>query len=1022
MKGKNILVTAACVIGFGGIIGNTLVGVATSRELKARINNVEKNAKEADERYDASTRQELTNLINQTRDSITSTFQAAQQGMQASVDEALAKIEEAKAELARDLEGEMDSKDAALRTQLVNQLNTLAQQIAGTLTSLGNDVAALDAAQQQMATTLADIADRTEELEGKVEDLEDTMGEVIDFANQIANFAITLNTKLNQTNQVLTELQSNLAANYYTAAQVNEFVTAIGNSLNTLTSFFMVGGSVKTMQALVDEMSVLGGDMESFNGDEATAAKAQYVEELFAIIAAYDNDVNNTYNQIVTGYNHQSLAVPAAITTMKDNLLASAGLAALKDKMMVAMTKIILAPTKEDAKAIRDLYAGGVEYEIDALRFELDRINASNAIYDLITDGTLTYNFTDAEFNFFNDVMAYAFDNGSVDIEERAQYYTDAKADLAFRVEQAKGLKSLLTKLNARYAAISAFNDGVRLTNGSTVAPYLAIVDDLADIDTYKDAIAELDGTELVLSDADKIAAYVDAVDADASVVEYAADKYETLLQQQKSSDDVVAAFDDSVLAVSVKTTITEAIALAVKDTDYQAALAAARGDDTLETVDARKEAIDNYIAAKVADCKYEQACAQYLFDVKTAAIAADTYIDGQTLLTAEQKDVLKGQYAAANVPALADLYTETGKGTTDQYSTDEEWAALLQANTAQIDAVKQIALAQEGLMEDRGAKLGLFGTAASEVGLPADVVALEAEFLEFLDAVLANYTFVTDTEIVGLSADNGVEAIAAATGDALTEAYAANELALNAYKDYIALVKAADDLNVHIATYMAALQANFFAGKNYNLTDANDVWDAHATERTSLENDYTQAHGTATDTLPVYAFDDTKTYAEQKADLDAFYEALAPALQGIADKTAEFDTKGAQLEETMKEEFATKEADRLADNKAAYKAALDAIYDKVIAALDDVANGYTSTDKTVAVAYYEAGVSAINSTTRSNEPEQRYNDTLAWFAEDVFHFVNEDIIDDDPSSPTYGDVIGVKTPLDQLAELLANY
>ena len=1011
MKGKNILVTAACVIGFGGIIGNTLVGVATSRELKARINNVEKNAKEADERYDASTRQELTNLINQTRDSITNTFQAAQQGMQASVDEALAKIEEAKAELARDLEGEMDSKDAALRTQLVNQLNTLAQQIAGTLTSLGNDVAALDAAQQQMATTLADIADRTEELEGKVEDLEGTMGEVIDFANQIANFAVTLNTKLNQTNQVLTELQSNLAANYYTAAQVNEFVTAISNSLNTLTSFFMVGGSVKTMQALVDEMSVLGGDMESFNGDEATAAKAQYVEELFAIIAAYDNDVNNTYNQIVTGYNHQSLAVPGAITTMKDNLLASAGLAALKDKMMVAMTKIILAPTKEDAKAVRDLYAGGVEYEIDALRFELDRINASNAIYDLITDGSLTYNFTDAEFNFFNDVMAYVFDNGSVDIEERAQYYTDAKADLAFRVEQAKGLKSLQAKLNARYAAISAFNDGVRLTNGSTVAPYLAIVDDLAKVATYKDAIAELDGTELVLSDADKIAAYVDAVDADASVVEYAADKYETLLQQQKSSDDVVAAFDDTVLAASVKTTITEAIALAVKDTDYQAALAAARGDDTLETVDARKAAIDDYIAAKVADCKYEQACAQYLFDVKTAAIAADTYIDGQAQLTANQKDVLKGQYAAANVPALADLYTTTGKGTADQYSTDEEWAALLQANTAQIDAVKQIALAQEGLMEDRGAKLGLLGAAAGEAGLPADVVALEAQFVSFLDAVLANYTFVTDTEIVGLTAENGVEAIAAATTDALTEAYAANGLALNAYKDYIALVKAADDLNEHITAYMAAFNANFYAGKNYNLTDADDVWDAHATERASLANDYTQAHGGAADTLPVYAFDDTKTYAEQKAELDAFYEALAPALQGIADKTAEFDTKGAQLEETMKEEFATKEAARLAANKEAFKNTLDATYAKVVAALDNEV-GYTSTDKTVALAYYESCVNAINSTTRSNEPELRYLETFRYFATEAFHLAD----DADPTDPNY------KTAEQKLEAILATY
>lgn len=1010
MKGKNILVTAACVIGFGGIIGNTLVGVATSRELKARINNVEKNAKEADERYDASTRQELTNLINQTRDSITNTFQAAQQGMQASVDEALAKIEEAKAELARDLEGEMDSKDAALRTQLVNQLNTLAQQIAGTLTSLGNDVAALDAAQQQMATTLADIAERTDELEGKVEDLEDTMGEVIDFANQIASFAVTLNTKLNQTNQVLTELQSNLAANYYTAAQVNEFVTAIGNSLNTLTSFFMVGGSVKTMQALVDEMSVLGGDMESFNGDEATAAKAQYVEELFAIIAAYDNDVTNTYNAIVAGYGHQSLAVPGAITTMKDNLLASAGLSALKDKMMVAMTKIILAPTKEAAKAVRDLYAGGVEYEIDALRFELDRINASNAIFDLVTTG-LTYDFTDAEFNFFNDVMTYDFDNTSVAIEERAQYYTDAKADLAFRVEQAKGLKALQTKLNARYATISAFNDGVRATGAATVAPYLDIIDDLADIDTYKDAIAELDGTELVLSDADKIAAYVDAVDDDASVVEYAADKYETLLQQEIASDAVVNAFDSAVLADSVKTTIVDAIALAVKDTDYQAALAAARGDDTLETVAARKEAIDNYIAAKVADCKYEQACAQYLFDVKTAAIAADTYIDGQAQLTANQKDVLKGQYAAANVPALADLYTTTGKGTADQYSTDEEWAALLDANTKQINAVKQIALAQEGLMEDRGAKLGLLGAAAGEAGLPSDVVTLEAQFESFLDAVLANYTFVTDTEIVGLTAENGVEAIAAATTDALTEAYAANGLALNAYKDYIALVKAADDLNEHITAYMAAFNANFYAGKNYNTVDADAVWNAHATERDSLATDYTQAHGGAADTLPVYAFDNTKTYAEQKTDLDTFYAALAPALQGIADKTAEFDTKGAQLEETMKEEFATKEAARLAANKEAFKNTLDATYAKVVAALDNEV-GYTSTDKTVALAYYESCVNAINSTTRSNEPELRYLETFRYFATEAFHLAD----DADPTDPNY------KTAEQKLEAILATY
>ena len=1037
MKGKNILVTAACVIGFGGIIGNTLVGVATSRELNKKINDVRNDAKEADERYDASTRAHLEKLIEETRDSITNTYVAGQKAMQDKLDQALLDIDAAQRELQESITEDMDAEIAALRTQLVNQLNTLATQLSGTLSSLGNDIAALDAAQAQLATTLEDVKDRVETLEDDVDGLKTNMNAIIDAVLEIYDLVDALDSRLTTVSNNLNTLATYLQANYYTIDQIDAYVGSLNTALNTLQSYFLVGTDIKTMAQIVEEMTELGGDMSAFNGDEATNAKAQYVEELFAIIAAYDHDVMDTYNAIVTGYGVQGLAVPASITTLKDNLLASAGLSALKDKMMVAMTRIILAPTKEAAKEVRDLYAGGVEYEIDTLRFELDRINASNAVFAMVTT-TGQYKFTSAEFDYFNNdgIMNYAFDNTSVAIEERADYYTNAKKALAFRVAQAKGLHDLAVDMSARYAAITAFGAGTRLTTPAVVDPFLADIDALADFDDYKAAIAELDGTALKLDTAEKINAFVGAIDDDASIVEYAADKYETLLQQQKTSADAVVAFDSAVLADTIKNTITTAIADAVVETAYVTAMETARGDTTLETVAARKEAIDAYIAAKVADCKYEQACAKYLFDVKTAAIAADTAIDALTNLTPEQKALLKASYVGDNVPELDSLYATTKKATADQYSTDQQWADLLAANTADITAMKTVAEKEDALKADQLAKVADIEAAAAgatAAGLSGDVEALGAEFVKFVNAAYAEYTLVTDTAInyvnpTAEQAEAGMsvkQATAAAAGANLTDLTTDTKLALDSYADYIGLVKAADNLNQHILSYMSAFEANFKVIRDtYNHEDTEAVWGQFATERDYLANHWKQDHASAaTSTLPGYAFDATATYEAAKETLTTFKGAVATALEGIATKTTEFDNYGTELEEKMKKAFDEKEAAKLTANKTAQRAALDATYAKVLAAIEDVITADNRlTAKAVAGAYYSTACDSIANASRSNEPAIIYNSTFANFAKEVFGLKNSN--EYDPTDPKYAaeGTPEYKTAEEQLTAILAAY
>ena len=1008
MKGKNILVTAACVIGFGGIIGNTLVGVATSRELNKKINennaknneNIDKvaqDAKEADDAYKASTVAELKAYVNQTRDSINQANEAARNSLLAGIAALQNKIDAVKEEL----EAEANGANEALRTQLIAQLNQLVEQVQNALNLLGDDIDAVRAAANE-------IAQNVTVLQNKVTELEETMGQVTAAIGQIANYlgelysaAANLGERMEAAEANLTALEARLDGDYYTVAEINAYLGQMNGALNGIIAYLTVDGNVMTMESIDERVaaletlsSALDTDMEAFNGTEATAAKAQYVQDLFGIIAAYDHDVLDTYNEIVEGYDYQGLSVPGYITDLKDALLDSDGLAELKDKMMVAMTRIILAPTKEDAKAVRDEYAGNVEYEIDALSFELDRINASNEVYDMIDYTYWEFN-TDV-FDVFNDViMAEPFDNA--DEDDKAAYYEEKQAKIAFEVARAQGYKDLLDALNADLDILDSYAHEETPTRDTTydmLEYFYYRLDDLSYLDDYLDGIDGLDEAE--------IETFVDSLIADADFVMYAADKLDVLVKAGIAADDAINnattgyALVLDTIDTDIAVTISEAIADAVVQTAYEEAYDAAKGNAT--DLDARKALIDEYIDGKLADCTYEVRVAKYLVDVKQASVAAQEYVDDRVNLTADQKDVLSTYLEEAEVPTLADVYEATGKDSEERFETEEEFAALLEVATANIEAVKTIALAQDGMNLAAANAIGPgINTKAASVAANPDTliqnaVAEAPNFVAYVEGAYDYYEVVSDTEIKGLDADHSILDIAE-VATANKEACATDcGLASGSYSTYIDILLNGAELNDNIDTRIDTLTSLFTIANNNSHHDGDAVLADYADDIAALVDLYTVVD-TGTPTVTKCAeYDDTADYAVNQAAMQAFAASLEESDSTVADMKTNFENDANALQEEMVQAYKDAEAARLESEKVAYlgedkdgaSGALRDLYVAVLAKAD--ASTFANAEM-----IFNATVDAMQKATLSDDIERIYNGAMVKFAEKCFGFTGTD-------------------------------
>ena len=198
-----------------------------------------------------------------------------------------------------------------------------------------------------------------------------------------------------------------LAQNYATIESVNAYANSVNNALTNIASYFTVNGSIMTMNDVntrlddfdtaleevnshlsdiddaIDEMKEVieqtlftVDDFDAFCGTEVTDLKADLVKDLFEVITEYTDGVEDMYDEIYENYNQAGLTVPTAVDDIYDSLTNPADIAAMQDGLMVAMTRIILAKDAEAAQKVFDEYAGDIEFDMDALRFEVERSRA----------------------------------------------------------------------------------------------------------------------------------------------------------------------------------------------------------------------------------------------------------------------------------------------------------------------------------------------------------------------------------------------------------------------------------------------------------------------------------------------------------------------------------------------------------------------------------------------------------------------------------------------------------------------
>ena len=1063
MKGKNILVTAACVIGFGGIIGNTLVGVATARELNNKIKAVEKNAQEADAAYNNSVMGELNDLKARTNGKI----EEVQAAAQASLNAGLAQVSADLTALEASLKADYESADAAIRTQLINQLNTLVQQFTSAISTMSDDIAGLQAVGQTLTSKVATLEEDYEDLLDDVTTLKSTVNTISGTLSAVVNFVTNLDERLEAIEDTMAALPGYLAQNYATIASVNAYANSVNNALTNIASYFTVNGSIMTMNDVntrlddfdtalaevnshlsdiddaIDEMKDVieqtlftVDDFDAFCGTEVTDLKAQLVQDLFEVITEYTEGVDDMYNAIYENYDQAGLVVPAAVDDIYASLTNPADIAAMQDGLMVAMTRIILAKDAEAAQKVFDEYAGDIEFDMDALRFELERSKAHLDVWGYYDNGG--YNFFSFGYdqkNYFDaNIAAIEFNNKTLPFEEKAQYYLDKIAELEFESTKCSEFDRLISELDAQLGTIDDFANDADRAAGTDVYEYGdEIYDVLGDYDRYFNALAETDeDDELVLNTAEKVAAFVNATIEQGEFLVFVADKLSDLYAAGFAAYDVIDALQPDLdnIDTDYYNTIDSAITGYIQQDSYDDAMNEARTVEDGEEFDmeAAKAAVLAYIEKQSNNCVYETRIATYLVDVFSAKDDADAEIDALTNLSDEQKAVAKAIYADDDtiVPTLTSLYEDTYKGvftneedpTKVQFSTQEQFDAMYDAATANISAAVAIAEAQDGMIADEVSRLAILQAASEEVGLTSDIVDMKAQFDAFVEAALDNYTVLTDTGINGLDADGAtLETVAVAAAEALAAQQVDTKLATDAYTKYIAVTKAADDLNAHIEARMAGYETNFRVTRElYNTIDTDAVWNNNADAIDNLVNGYTQQHGGADATLAEYVFGDAADYAGEVEALQAFYDNLEEELADIEELTAAFDAAAAQLELDMADEFAQLEATRLANEIAEQTANLIAVYNAVRAYIE--ANGNNSTLLAKADAYYLAAKDSIANADRSNEPKAIYDATYLSFANDVIG--DKDIIDEDPESPTYGTVIGTKTGVEILNELMA--
>ena len=485
MKGKNILVTVALVLGFGGIIANNRISDAAANKLKDEISNLRSDMEAADASNKAELKAEYTALINQTRDNLKAAYEAADEaileGLQTLKAELKAAIEES-ANLAEAADMALANQIAGKIANIVSQIEAISDSISGLEDTHAEDVA-------DLIDVLIDLIDDLGEMETTVGAISDAFAPIETTLNAFSTTLSGLKSTVVALGSSLDALEATLESNYYTISQINGLLGSVNGAIDTLTSLFKVNGTIVSMAQLMEDLDAKFADfsttigtletkadaqaaydllqeaidsinskLEEFYGEAAKEVKGQLVNKLTAFYISFREDVINVKREQIKTANDGVL--PTEYVALFDNIehLYANDLRAVHEE---GISRIILSANVTEATAMEAEFELRMQSVMFKVMFLAEQQIAVANVNDLITTDC-PVNFTTAIADAYNaQINAVTFDDSVLLNASAAQslvYYEGLIQQINDIVMLATGYNTLVKDLKVANAALDSLS------------------------------------------------------------------------------------------------------------------------------------------------------------------------------------------------------------------------------------------------------------------------------------------------------------------------------------------------------------------------------------------------------------------------------------------------------------------------------------------------------------------------------------------------------------------------------------
>ena len=271
------------------------------------------------------------------------------------------------------------------------QLDAAVAQVTTAITALQGADAQLQAnltALQATAATAAQVQQLSDDVDAKMAAL--LVGTWTD-ANRESTVKKSIEdlessvTALGGRVDALETFKAEVIASYATKAEVQE----VKDSLDALATKEEADALDARLTAIEASSGGLGTAWEAFNGEEAQAAKAEYVAELAHEYTAFDGRIADTfaaYEQSLKDANLWTQAAQEQLAAARLSVVDSHGRAML-EYLFKGTTLITLADTKDEAAAVRDEYVQVMENYLNVAEFATRKIVAANIVSNVDIDG-----------------------------------------------------------------------------------------------------------------------------------------------------------------------------------------------------------------------------------------------------------------------------------------------------------------------------------------------------------------------------------------------------------------------------------------------------------------------------------------------------------------------------------------------------------------------------------------------------------------------------------------------------------